>query len=103
MSTPTILCRLDDISDGGAKRVVFDGQSFAVFRHGEEVYAISDRCSHQGGSLSNGFLDGNVVECPWHGAMFDIRTGEALSLPAVRGVSSLPVRVVGGNVIVDVS
>ena len=73
MSTPTILCRLDDISDGGAKRVVFDGQSFAVFRHGEEVYAISDRCSHQGGSLSNGFLDGNVVECPAR-AMFDIRT-----------------------------
>ena len=67
MSTPTILCRLDDISDGGAKRVVFDGQSFAVFRHGEEVYAISDRCSHQGGSLSNGFLDGNVVECPCTG------------------------------------
>jgi 3-phenylpropionate/trans-cinnamate dioxygenase ferredoxin subunit len=92
---------LEDIPDGGVKRVLVDGLPFALFRQGEEVSAISDRCSHQGGSLSEGFVDGNVVECSLHGAMFDIRTGEVLSLPAVRGVPTLPVRVIDGNVIVD--
>ena len=74
----------------------------AVFRIGDEVYAIGDRCSHAEASLSEGAVweSDCTVECPRHGSEFDLRTGEALSLPATRPVPVYPVTIEDGSVYV---
>lgn len=66
-------------------------------------YAIDDVCTHDGGSLDQGELDENLVECPRHGAKFDVTTGRAVVLPAVRPVKTYPVEVEGDDVRVDIS
>ena len=71
-----------------------DGLPIVVFRVGGELFAIADACSHDDGPLGDGDLEGNEIICPRHGARFDIRTGKALSLPAVVAIPVYPVRVV---------
>ena len=73
----------------------------AVFRIGEDVYAIGDRCSHAEASLSEGEVFDCLVECPRHGSEFDLRTGQALSLPATKPVAVYEVRVEDGDVVVE--
>ncbi len=70
----------------------------AVFRIGDEVYAIGDRCSHAEASLSEGEVYDCIVECPRHGSEFDLRTGDALSLPATKPVPIYPISVEDGYV-----
>ncbi len=66
------------------------------------LYAIEDVCTHDGGELDQGELDGCRIECPRHGAYFDVTTGAALTLPAILPVATFPVRVEGDDVFVDV-
>lgn len=70
----------------------------AMFRVGDDVYAIGDRCSHAEASLSEGFLSDREVECPRHGSEFSLETGEALSLPATKPVPTYEVVVEDGVV-----
>jgi 3-phenylpropionate/trans-cinnamate dioxygenase ferredoxin component len=79
-------------------RVVVGDDRIAVFRVGDEVYAIGDRCSHAEASLAEGDLFGTDIECPRHGSEFDITTGEPLSLPATQPVPTYEVSVVDGTV-----
>jgi 3-phenylpropionate/trans-cinnamate dioxygenase ferredoxin subunit len=81
--------------------VELQGQRIALFRRGDSFFAIGDTCTHAGGSLSEGFLEGYEVECPLHGARFDLRTGEALCAPAFEPVPSYPTRVVGEDIEVE--
>lgn len=67
-----------------------------------EIYALLDRCSHQDFPLSDGELDGYRLECIYHGAAFDVCTGRALQLPAIRPVKTFPVEVRDGAVFVEV-
>lgn len=67
-----------------------------------QYYAIDDVCTHDGGPLDQGELDGQLVECPRHGARFDVTTGRPMTLPAVRPVKTYPVQVAGDDVQVDV-
>ena len=69
-----------------------------MFRVDGDVYAIGDRCSHAEASLSEGELDDTEVECPLHGAVFDITSGDALSLPATRPVPSYRAEVRDGAI-----
>jgi 3-phenylpropionate/trans-cinnamate dioxygenase ferredoxin component len=91
-----------DLVDGGGVRVDLDEHRIAVFKVGDAVYAIGDRCSHAEASLSEGELFDNEIECPRHGAVFDIMTGKALALPATAPVPSYPVKVEDGAVYVEV-
>lgn len=101
MSDPTRLCALDDLSDGEAQRFDVDGHRLCVVRLGDDVYVIGDRCSHADVSLSGGEVEDCTIECPKHGSAFDLRTGAALSLPAVRPVPTYQSSVVDGDVLVD--
>ena len=83
-----------DLPDGKRIFVEIDGLPIVVFRVGGELFAIADACSHDDGPLGDGDLEGNEIICPRHGARFDIRTGKALSLPAVVAIPVYPVRVV---------
>lgn len=87
------ICPVDDLPSG--ERILFEieGFSIALFRVGEKYYAIGDVCTHDNGPIGDGELDGLEVVCPRHGARFDLETGNATRLPAVRGIPVYPVRV----------
>ena len=72
-----------------------------MFRIENDVYAIGDRCSHAEASLSEGEVWDNTVECPRHGSEFDLKTGEALSLPATQPVPVYPVSIEDGMVYLE--
>ena len=79
-----------------------NGKRIALCNVNGEFYAIDDVCTHDGGSLDQGVLEGDRVECPRHGAKFDVKTGRAVVLPAVRPVKTYPVAVEGDEVKVRV-
>jgi nitrite reductase/ring-hydroxylating ferredoxin subunit len=91
-----------DVAPGTALRIVAGGEEIAIYNVDGQFFATSDVCSHDEASLSDGELFGHVVECPLHGARFDVRTGKPLSLPAVYPVKSFEVRVVDGQLQVKV-
>lgn len=92
----------DELASGERKVVEFDGLYIAVFRVSDNYYAIEDVCTHDDGPLAEGDLDGYEIECPRHGARFDIRSGKVLSFPAVRDVPRFDVKVEDGTVLVDI-
>ena len=78
----------------GEKKVVWDGDvAIVVFNVDGELYAIEDVCTHDGGELASGELHGHEIECPRHGARFDVRTGAVLSPPAYEPVAKFPAKV----------
>ena len=93
---------LTDVVPGQPRLVVANDTRLVLVRVGDRVHAIGDVCSHQGGPLSEGKLTGTRLACPWHGWMYDVRTGQCL-FPG-RGVSvpAYPVRVDGDDVWVEV-
>ena len=74
----------------------------ALCKVGESIYAINNICTHEYACLSDGFIDGETIECPLHQAQFHIPTGEALSPPADVDVQTYPVRVVDGAVYIKI-
>jgi len=82
-------------------RVTIGEERIAMFRVGNDVYAIGDRCSHAEASLAEGEVFGTDVECPRHGSEFDMKTGQALSLPATKPVPTYPVSIEDGTVYLD--
>jgi 3-phenylpropionate/trans-cinnamate dioxygenase ferredoxin component len=91
-----------DVSIGERLFVEIDGLPIVVFNIAGELFAIGDVCTHDNGPLGDGLLDGHTVVCPRHGAEFDIRTGKALTLPAVVDIPAYPVRVVEGKIEVGI-
>lgn len=79
-----------------------DGQSIVLFATQEGYFATGDVCSHDGGAIGEGELEGVEIVCPRHGARFDIRSGKVLSLPAVKNIPYYPVREVNGMIEVGV-
>jgi 3-phenylpropionate/trans-cinnamate dioxygenase ferredoxin subunit len=102
MSEFVPVAREDDVPPGHVKAVKVDGKSLALGHCEDGTWgAIDNVCTHDGGVLGEGELDDCLVECPRHGARFDLRTGEVKALPAVFPVNAYPVRVVNGQVEVD--
>jgi len=93
---------LTELPEGRGVRVEVGDHRVAVFRIGDSVYAIGDRCSHAEASLAEGELFGTEVECPRHGSEFDLETGAPGSLPATRPVPVYDVAVVAGEVVLTV-
>ena len=92
---------LATLVEGKPQRIEKNGESICVARVGAEVFAISDTCSHSEASLSEGDILGFKIECWLHGAEFDVRTGEAITPPAVAPVKSYPVTIDGDSVTVE--
>ena len=91
----------NDVPPGTARAVEAGGRRIALFNGGDAYYAIDDACTHRGGPLSEGAVEGMVVTCPWHGASFDITNGSVLGPPAPEGVASYRVEVDGDDIKVD--
>lgn len=97
------VCRLDEIPRLGARVVMTAAGDVAVFRTAEDrVFALSDRCPHRGGSLSQGIVFGDQVACPLHGWVIALDTGQA-RLPDVGCTSRYPVRVADGEIYLAVT
>ena len=96
------LCSAADVSPGSALKVETGSLVLAVFNLDGEYYVMDDLCSHGPGSLSEGYIDGDVVECNFHNGQFDIKTGEIVSPPCMIPVKTYPATVEGGVVFIDV-
>ena len=92
----------DEVAPGQAKKVQVGGKTVALFNVGGSYHAIDDTCTHRGGPLSEGHVEGDVVTCPWHGAKFKVASGEVLGPPARTGVASYHIRVSGSDIEVEV-
>jgi 3-phenylpropionate/trans-cinnamate dioxygenase ferredoxin subunit len=96
------ICAVDDIRAGKAIRVKLGEQAIAIVKtKSGEIKAIDDKCSHGEISLSEGFVEGNTIECWAHGAKFSLDTGEALTLPAFEPVSVYPVLIEDDTIYLD--
>jgi len=96
------VCRVKDIVPGHVGYAEVDGVRLAICNAGGEFYAVDDVCSHDGGPLDQGELDGYNIECPRHGAKFDVRTGRVTALPAIVPISTYPVQIESDDLLVDV-
>jgi len=96
------LCRTADVANGAALKVEIGGRALAVFNVDGEFFVTDDACTHGPGSLSEGYLDGDVIECNFHGGQFNIRTGEVVLPPCVTPVKTYPAVVRDGKVIIEV-
>ncbi len=93
---------VDELPNGERLFLEIGDLPIVVFNIAGGLYAIADVCSHDDGPVGDGELDDFEVKCPRHGARFDVRTGEVLSLPAVVDIPAYPVRVVDGRIEVGV-
>jgi len=91
-----------DLAPGKAKCVEVAGKTIALFNLDGTFYAIDDTCTHRGGPLSEGELEGTDVTCPWHGGIFNVTTGAVIGGPAPQNVAAYKVRVVGSDIEVEV-
>lgn len=99
-------CEFIDIASaqelpGGERLFIeIDNQPIVVFNIAGQFFAIGDVCSHDNGPVGEGDLEGEEVICPRHGARFDLRSGKALSLPAVEDIPAYPVQVQEGRILI---
>jgi 3-phenylpropionate/trans-cinnamate dioxygenase ferredoxin subunit len=102
MSTLVKVARAEDVPDGTVRYAEANGVRLAICNVAGKFYAIQDVCTHDGGSLDQGELDGIAIECPRHGGRFDVTTGRVLALPPVRPVRTYPVEIEDGEIAVEV-
>ncbi|MDP9490803.1 MAG: non-heme iron oxygenase ferredoxin subunit [Actinomycetota bacterium] len=95
------VCSLDEIPADEAVGFTVDAYDVALARHGDEVFAVQDQCSHAAVALSEGEVDDCTVECWLHGSRFDLRTGKPTGFPATEPVATFPVEIRPDGVYVD--
>lgn len=88
-----------DVSEGEGIIVEVNGTEVALFNVGGEFYALNNICRHAGGPLGDGFLEGEIVTCPWHGWTYNVKTGISLISPSV-AVKTYQVKVEGSDIFI---
>ena len=96
------VAQVDDLDEGELLAVDVDGEPVCLAKVHGRICAFTDECTHISGPLSEGELDGEVLTCPWHGAQFNITTGEVLRGPARRAIATYAVKVEDNAVFVSV-
>ena len=102
MTSSIELCSADDVPEGSALRVEAGALTLAVFNVEGAFYVTDDNCTHGPGSLSEGYIEGDVVECNFHNGQFNIRTGAVVSPPCMVPIKTYPARVENGKVVIEV-
>ena len=87
-----------DLAEGEVIGVEIAGRSIALYDADGNLFATDNICTHAYARLSDGWLDGEVIECPLHAARFDIRSGKVLDPPATEDLKTYPVRIVDGEI-----
>ena len=96
------VAKTNELEPGQARLVEIKGKQIALFNVDGQFFALDNTCTHKGGPLAEGDISGHEVTCPWHGATFDVRTGEVVGPPAQRAVACYGVRVAGADIEVEV-
>jgi 3-phenylpropionate/trans-cinnamate dioxygenase ferredoxin subunit len=94
--------KLNQVPPGRVRIVEVGDEDVALCNVGGEIFAIANVCTHDDGPLGQGYLLGDEIECPRHGARFNVRTGEVKSLPAIVPIPTFEVKVEGDEIWVDV-
>lgn len=94
------VAKVDELAPSGFKAVELNGAIVVLFNLAGEFFVLDDVCTHDGGPLSDGVVQGQEIVCPRHGARFDIRSGAVTAPPAEEAVHRFPVRVADGRVLV---
>ena len=97
------VCKVSDLPEGGKTIVEVEDRVVALFHVGGRFFALDDLCTHDGGPLADGQLEGFVIVCPRHGAKFDIRDGRVLSMPATSDTVAHEVKVEGDDVLIKLN
>jgi 3-phenylpropionate/trans-cinnamate dioxygenase ferredoxin subunit len=92
-----------EVPPGKMKKVTVDGKEILIANVEGKYYAMGNKCTHRGGTLSRGSLSGKVVKCPRHGAKFDVTTGEVVAGPAKKSEPTFEAKVEGKNIIIKKS
>ncbi|WP_375211478.1 non-heme iron oxygenase ferredoxin subunit [Hyphococcus sp.] len=96
------LCAASDVVEGGPISVEIDGlPPFAVYRIEDEIFVTDRTCTHGDADLTEGFQEGDVIECPFHGGAFSIKTGEVVNLPCAVPLKIYPAQVINGFVCIE--
>ncbi len=103
MSDFVPVAKLSDIPDPGKVLVEIEDRLVVVFRVGGAVYCLDDVCTHDGGTLGDGQLTDHSIACPRHGAQFDIRDGQVVTMPATQATIAHSAKVEGEDVLVKLS
>ena len=90
------------LRDGDVTCVVVEGREIALYRIGDEFFATDDACTHAHGSLCEGYLEGEEIECPLHAGRFNVRTGEATGSPATEALATYEVRRDGEDILIGI-
>jgi nitrite reductase/ring-hydroxylating ferredoxin subunit len=98
-----VACSASDVPSGEAIAVELADSYIAIYNVDGEFFATDDTCSHEEASLVDGFLEGDLIECPLHGSQFNVKTGEVLSPPAVLPIRTYPTMLEGDTVLVDLT
>ncbi len=101
--TFVVVARVTEIPVGRFRAVVVQGKPILICHTEPGFFAIDDTCTHDDGPLADGWLEGTEIECPRHGARFDVTTGQVLCLPAAVPIRSYPARVEGDQIKVSVT
>jgi nitrite reductase/ring-hydroxylating ferredoxin subunit len=96
------LCSAAEVAPGSVLKVEAEGLAVAVFNVDGTVYVTDDACTHGPGSLSEGFLEGEVIECNFHNGQFNVRTGEVVSPPCMVPIKTYATMVENGRVLIEV-
>src|SRR5437870_7572607 len=96
------IAKVDEVAPGQAKLIEVKGREIALFNIAGSFHAVDNSCTHVGGPLCEGEIDGAEVTCPWHGATFDVTTGAVLGPPAGAPVSRYNVRIEGPDIAVEI-
>lgn len=97
-----VVANLDDIDNEEVMEVSVDGVEIALYRIAGRYYATHGRCTHENVKLAEGFVEGDLIECPLHSACFNIKTGKAVNPPAEIDLKTYPVKVEGNTVLVGI-
>ncbi len=103
MSKLVKVAQVSELSAGVGTVVNVDDRSIALFNVDGTFYAIDNTCTHVGGPLAEGDIDGDIVTCPWHGAGFSVKTGDCTGGPAASGVKSYPVKLEGDDILIELA
>lgn len=94
------VAKTDEVDDDEAIAVSVGRIDIGIYKIGGEFYALNDICTHAYACLSDGYVENSQIECPLHGACFDIKTGKALTAPATVDLDSYPIKVEGDQILV---
>jgi nitrite reductase/ring-hydroxylating ferredoxin subunit len=95
------VAKKSDVMEGKPFCAMMDGKKLAIFNVGGKYYAFENSCTHRGGPLCKGKLSGDVIECPWHGSKFNVKTGAVVGGPAQKPKEVYKVRIVGEDIEVE--